>query len=101
MTSPIVTSFFDGPTNTVSYVVADPATGKAAIIEVAGLRRLRMDENFQPASDAPVSEDLGLIGWYLDLAIWWTDKAEDEALVNFLTSRYSSVIVVPEKGDPA
>ena len=33
MTNPIVTAFFDEPTNTVSYVVADPDTGKCAIID--------------------------------------------------------------------
>lgn len=33
MTAPIVTSFFDEPTNTVSYVVVDPTTSKAAIID--------------------------------------------------------------------
>lgn len=33
MTTPIVTSFFDEPTNTVSYVVADPTTKQAAIID--------------------------------------------------------------------
>ena len=33
MTKPEVTSFFDEPTNTVSYVVVDPQTKKAAIID--------------------------------------------------------------------
>ncbi|MDD1535735.1 MULTISPECIES: MBL fold metallo-hydrolase [unclassified Bradyrhizobium] len=33
MSRPIIQSFFDEPTNTVSYVVADPATKKAAIID--------------------------------------------------------------------
>ncbi len=31
--SPIVRGFFDAPTNTISYLVADPATGAAAIID--------------------------------------------------------------------
>ena len=30
---PIIRGFFDEPTNTVSYLVADAATKKAAIIE--------------------------------------------------------------------
>src|SRR5687768_3505658 len=30
---PAIRSFFDEPTNTVSYLVADPATKKAAIID--------------------------------------------------------------------
>ena len=30
---PVITAFFDEPTNTISYLVADPATGKAAIID--------------------------------------------------------------------
>jgi glyoxylase-like metal-dependent hydrolase (beta-lactamase superfamily II) len=30
---PIIRAFFDEPTNTVSYLVADPATRKAAIID--------------------------------------------------------------------
>lgn len=29
---PIIRAFFDEPTNTVSYLVADPATGQAAVI---------------------------------------------------------------------
>lgn len=33
MTSPEVTAFFDEPTNTVSYVVVDPQTKKAAVID--------------------------------------------------------------------
>jgi hypothetical protein len=32
-TAPTVTSFFDEPTNTASYVVHDPATRSAAIID--------------------------------------------------------------------
>lgn len=31
--SPVIRAFFDEPTNTVSYLVADPATGKAALID--------------------------------------------------------------------
>ena len=30
---PIIRAFFDEPTNTVSYLVADPTTKKAAIID--------------------------------------------------------------------
>ncbi len=30
---PIIRTFFDEPTNTVSYIVADPATQKAAVID--------------------------------------------------------------------
>ena len=30
---PVIRAFFDEPTNTVSYLVADPATKKAAIID--------------------------------------------------------------------
>jgi glyoxylase-like metal-dependent hydrolase (beta-lactamase superfamily II) len=30
---PIIRAFFDEPTNTVSYIVADPATSKAAVID--------------------------------------------------------------------
>lgn len=30
---PIIESFFDEPTNTISYLVADPATGEAAVID--------------------------------------------------------------------
>ncbi|MPT47059.1 MAG: MBL fold metallo-hydrolase [Sphingobium sp.] len=31
--SPVIRAFFDEPTNTISYLVADPATGEAAIID--------------------------------------------------------------------
>lgn len=31
--SPIIEAFFDAPTNTISYVIADPTTKKAAIID--------------------------------------------------------------------
>jgi glyoxylase-like metal-dependent hydrolase (beta-lactamase superfamily II) len=30
---PVITAFFDEPTNTISYLVADPVTGKAAVID--------------------------------------------------------------------
>ena len=33
MRQPIIRAFFDEPTNTVSYIVADPATKQAAVIE--------------------------------------------------------------------
>ncbi|ANY18788.1 putative metallo-hydrolase [Tsuneonella dongtanensis] len=33
MTSPAIRAFFDEPTNTVSYLVSDPATGRAAVID--------------------------------------------------------------------
>jgi len=33
MTSPIIHAFFDEPTNTVSYLVVDPATKQAAVID--------------------------------------------------------------------
>ena len=33
MTSPIIHAFFDEPTNTVSYLVADPATKQAAVVD--------------------------------------------------------------------
>ncbi|MDE0933157.1 MAG: MBL fold metallo-hydrolase [Novosphingopyxis baekryungensis] len=34
MTStPVITSFFDEPTNTISYLVADPVSGEAAVID--------------------------------------------------------------------
>jgi len=33
MTNPIVTAFFDEPTNTVTYIVADPSTKACAIID--------------------------------------------------------------------
>ena len=33
MGEPVVRAFFDEPTNTVSYLVADPATGAAAVID--------------------------------------------------------------------
>ena len=33
MTAPIIRAFFDEPTNTVSYLVADPATKRAAVID--------------------------------------------------------------------
>ncbi len=45
---PIIRAFFDEPTNTVSYIVADPATRQAAVIDPvldydpnAGRRRRR------------------------------------------------------------
>ena len=30
---PHIRAFFDEPTNTVSYLIADPTTGKAAIVD--------------------------------------------------------------------
>ena len=33
MHQPDVKTFFDGPTNTFSYVVSDPATRQAAVID--------------------------------------------------------------------
>jgi glyoxylase-like metal-dependent hydrolase (beta-lactamase superfamily II) len=33
MGAPSITAFFDEATNSVSYLVADPATGSAAIID--------------------------------------------------------------------
>ncbi|PXA91505.1 MBL fold metallo-hydrolase [Nostoc sp. 3335mG] len=33
MTQPVIEAFFDEPTNTISYLVGDPATGVAAVID--------------------------------------------------------------------
>ena len=33
MTRPVIRAFFDEPTHTVSYLVSDPATGRAAVID--------------------------------------------------------------------
>ena len=33
MSAPVIRAFFDEPTNTVSYLVSDPATAKAAVID--------------------------------------------------------------------
>ena len=33
MTEPVIRAFFDEPTNTVSYIVADPETKQAAFID--------------------------------------------------------------------
>jgi glyoxylase-like metal-dependent hydrolase (beta-lactamase superfamily II) len=33
MTSPVVTAFFDEPTNTISYVVADPVSSSCAVVD--------------------------------------------------------------------
>ncbi len=33
MRQPLIEAFFDEPTNTISYLVADPATGEAAVID--------------------------------------------------------------------
>lgn len=33
MRQPLIEAFFDEPTNTISYIVADPATGEAAVID--------------------------------------------------------------------
>ena len=33
MTNPRIRAFFDEPTNTVSYLVSDPATGRGAVID--------------------------------------------------------------------
>src|SRR5262245_4615584 len=32
-TAPLIEAFFDEPTSTISYLVADPATGEAAVID--------------------------------------------------------------------
>ena len=31
--APVIKAFFDQPTNTISYLVADPATRRAAVID--------------------------------------------------------------------
>ncbi len=33
MSKPVIEAFFDNPTNTISYLVADPETGEAAVID--------------------------------------------------------------------
>lgn len=32
-THPVIEPFFDEPTNTISYLVADPSSGEAAVID--------------------------------------------------------------------
>jgi len=33
LAAPIIEAFFDEPTNTISYLVADPTTGAAAVVD--------------------------------------------------------------------
>ncbi len=52
---PIVRAFFDEPTNTVSYIVADPVTRQAAVIDPV----LDYDHNSGEVDDRSVDEILG------------------------------------------
>jgi len=45
---PIISAFFDEPTNTVSYIVADPGTRKGAVIDPARLRPERQPGRYVP-----------------------------------------------------
>jgi glyoxylase-like metal-dependent hydrolase (beta-lactamase superfamily II) len=66
---PVIRAFFDEPTNTVSYIVADPATKQAAVIDPV----LDYDPNASAVDTRSVDAMLGVIkqekytvGWTLE-----------------------------------
>ncbi len=69
MTKPVISSWFDQPTNTVTYLVADPETKRAAVIDPV----LDYDHKSGDASVAPVeavlrkaAEEGYAIDWVLE-----------------------------------
>jgi glyoxylase-like metal-dependent hydrolase (beta-lactamase superfamily II) len=66
---PLVRAFFDHPTNTISYVVHDPATGRAAIVDsVLGFDAAagRTDTNAADEIAAFVEEQQLAVDWLLE-----------------------------------
>jgi len=69
MSAPQIRAFFDEPTNTVSYLVADPATGNAAVIDPVLDFDHRSGEADTTSADAilkAAAEDRLHIAWVLE-----------------------------------
>jgi len=65
---PAIQAFFDEPTNTISYLVGDPATGKAAVIDPV----LDYDHNsgeVDTRSVQAILETAGKDGWTIEWAL--------------------------------
>jgi glyoxylase-like metal-dependent hydrolase (beta-lactamase superfamily II) len=74
-----VTAFFDEATNTVSYIVADPATAKAAIVDCV------LDFNPKSARTSTCSADRLIEAvWRQDLEVEWI--LETHAHANHLSA---------------
>ena len=92
---PAITAFFDEPTNTVSYLVADPATGEAAVIDpvldfdaATGAASTRSAE----AILAAAARDGRRIKWVLETHA----HADHLSAAPFLKARTGAPIVIGE-----
>lgn len=92
---PIIRAFFDEPTNTVSYLVGDPATREAAVIDPV--------LDFDPASgeaDTGSAEEIlafaGQNGWRIRWVIETHAHADHLSAAPFLKARTGAIIGIGE-----
>ncbi len=86
MTQPIIEAFFDAPTNTVSYLVADPKTRIAAVIDPV--------LDFEPASGAADTRSAGRIvafardhGWRIEMVLETHAHADHLSAASFIKAQ--------------
>jgi len=93
--APIIEAFFDEPTNTVSYLVADPATGEAAIIDPV----LDFDVAAGEASTLSADRILGRAaerGWRVTWVLETHAHADHLTAASYLKARVGAQIGIGE-----
>lgn len=94
-TAPLIEAFFDEPTNTISYLIADPATHIAAVIDPV--------LDFDPASGAADARSAQRIldaasakGWRIAMVLETHAHADHLSAAPFITARTGAWIGIGE-----
>ena len=95
MGEPVIRAFFDEPTNTVSYLVADPATGAAAVIDPV------LDFNLASGEVATRSAQLLLDaaegeGWSIRWVFETHAHADHLSAAAFIRSKTGALVAIGE-----
>ena len=94
-TQPLIESFFDEPTNTISYLVADPATGEAVVIDpvldfdmASGNADTRSAERILTSAQAH--------GWRITMVLETHAHADHLSAAPFIKARTGALIGIGE-----
>ena len=94
-TQPLIESFFDEPTNTISYLVADPATGEAVVIDpvldfdmASGNADTRSAERILASAQAH--------GWRITMVLETHAHADHLSAAPFIKARTGALIGIGE-----
>ncbi len=92
---PFIESFFDEPTNTISYLVADPATGEAAVIDPVLDFDMASGEADTRSADRIVASAQAR-GWRITMVLETHVHADHLSAAPFIKARTGALIGIGE-----